>query len=156
MRTASAGGSCPCAMKRRTFAYDARSTSMEKVETGFARASRNGFSTMCAYSSVLNRAESVRAPSPTPWAAGLPLLAHTTASTETSEATPWLLHAAKAAVSARKAATRRAAEGDATCGRMTRSWFEVVAGADLETSYPAELAQGPAPTIRGARLAPTE
>src|SRR5687768_5514872 len=105
MRTASAGGRSPCAMKRRTFAYDARSTSMEKVETGFARVSRNGFSTMCAYSSVLNRTESAGVPS----AARLAPTAHRP--DEALEPTACPPHAAKAAVSARKAARRRAAAG---------------------------------------------
>ncbi len=44
MRTASFGGSDPFATNRRTFEYDARSTSIEKVESGFARAARNGLS----------------------------------------------------------------------------------------------------------------
>ena len=34
MRTAPGGGSCPCCRKRRTFEYDAVSTSIEKVDRG--------------------------------------------------------------------------------------------------------------------------
>ena len=52
MRTATAGGICPCSRKRRTLAYEARSTSMAKVERGEASASRKPFSATCPYSSV--------------------------------------------------------------------------------------------------------
>ena len=53
IRTASAGGRSPAWMKRRTLAYDARSTSMEKVESGDSRTRRKPFSSIRAYDSVL-------------------------------------------------------------------------------------------------------
>jgi len=54
MRTASRGGRCPSRRKRRTLLYEARSTSMEKVESGLSLTRRNGFSSKRPYSSVLN------------------------------------------------------------------------------------------------------
>src|SRR5829696_897874 len=66
MRTASRGGRVPPFRKRRTLLYEAASTSMAKVESGFAVTSRNGFSSISRYSSVLNPAVSRG----TPWSAG--------------------------------------------------------------------------------------
>jgi hypothetical protein len=53
MRTASFGGSVPWLMKRRTFEYEARSTSTENVERGATIGERNGFSSIRSYASVL-------------------------------------------------------------------------------------------------------
>ena len=53
IRTASTGGRSPAWMKRRTLAYDARSTSMEKVESGDSPTRRKPFSSIRAYDSVL-------------------------------------------------------------------------------------------------------
>src|SRR5688500_5084119 len=53
MRTASRGGCTPERSMRRTLAYDARSTSMEKVDSGLSDGRRNGFSSKRPYSSVL-------------------------------------------------------------------------------------------------------
>src|SRR3954468_21782240 len=52
MRTASRTGICPESRKRRTLLYDARSTSMEKVESGLSVTRRNPFSAIRPYSSV--------------------------------------------------------------------------------------------------------
>jgi hypothetical protein len=46
MRTASAGGSVPWFKKRRTFEYDAVSTSVEKVESGSSATRRKRVSSM--------------------------------------------------------------------------------------------------------------
>jgi hypothetical protein len=43
---APAGGSMPFCKYRRTLLYEASSTSMEKVESGFCFGARNSFSTM--------------------------------------------------------------------------------------------------------------
>src|SRR5690606_2660360 len=51
MRTASLGGNCPLRRYRRTFAYEAVSTSIENVESGARLASRKGFSLISAYRS---------------------------------------------------------------------------------------------------------
>jgi hypothetical protein len=48
MRTAPGGGSCPDVRKRRTFEYDAVSTSTPNVESGASLTRRNGLSSMWA------------------------------------------------------------------------------------------------------------
>jgi hypothetical protein len=55
IRTASFGGSSPRLRKRRTFAYDAVSTSIENVESGLRAASVHWLSSILSYASVLNR-----------------------------------------------------------------------------------------------------
>src|SRR5437870_4204616 len=61
MRTASRGGRCPSRRKRRTLLYDARSTSMENVDSGLSLAFRKGFSSKRPYSSVLKVVDSTTA-----------------------------------------------------------------------------------------------
>src|SRR6266536_2072260 len=52
MRTASFGGACPWFRNRRTFEYDAVSTSVEKVDSGACDTSCHALSVMRSYASV--------------------------------------------------------------------------------------------------------
>ena len=54
MRTASTGGMRPSLRNLRTFAYEAVSTSIEKVENGFLSAETNRLSRTCPYDSVFD------------------------------------------------------------------------------------------------------
>src|SRR5688572_25842288 len=60
MRTASFGGSRPSFRKRRMLLYDARSTSIENVDSGFACTDRNAFSSIAAYDSVFQGSRGTR------------------------------------------------------------------------------------------------